>query len=58
MDHYRAPDQSDLILQLPRDMYYQLVHTLRAVLPPPITNSPEDLVRRDNAIIAQACHRA
>jgi hypothetical protein len=39
--------------QLPRDLYYQLVHALRDALPPPVTDSPEDLVRRDNAIIAQ-----
>jgi len=56
MDQF-AP-QPDLTLQLPRDMYYQLIHTICASLPPPITNSPEDRVRRDNAAIAQACHRA
>jgi hypothetical protein len=42
----------DLTLQLPRDMYYQLVHTLRDALPPPVTDSPEDVARRDNAAIA------
>jgi hypothetical protein len=54
MDQF-AP-QPDLSLQLPRDMYYQLIHTLCASLPPPVTNSPEDRIRRDNAAIAQiAC---
>ena len=43
----------DLTLQLPRDMYYQLVHTLRGSLPPPVTDAPEDHVRRDNDIIAK-----
>jgi len=54
MDQF-AP-QPDLSLQLPRDMYYQLIHTICGSLPPPVTNSPEDRVRRDNAAIAQiAC---
>jgi hypothetical protein len=54
MDQF-AP-QPDLTLQLPRDMYYQVIHTLRGAMPPPVTKSPEDLVRRDNAVIAQvAC---
>ena len=52
---YQEPD---LTLQLPRDMYYHLVHTLRTSLPPPISDTPEDHVRRDNAAIAQASHRA
>jgi hypothetical protein len=43
----------DLTLQLPRDMYYQVIHTLRGSLPPPVTNSPEDEIRRDNAAIAK-----
>ena len=50
MDYSEPPD---LTLQLPRDMYYQLVHTLRGSLPPPVTNSPEDEIRRDNAAIAK-----
>jgi hypothetical protein len=49
MDH----PEPDLTLQLPRDMYYQLVHTLRTSLPPPIANTQGDLARRDNAAIAQ-----
>jgi hypothetical protein len=48
----------NLTLQLPRDMYYQLVHRLRSALPPPVSDTPEDLARRDNAAIAEACHRA
>src|SRR5487761_2338316 len=43
----------DLTLQLPRDMYYYLVHTLCAALPPPIPDTPEERVRRDNGAIAQ-----
>jgi hypothetical protein len=42
----------DLSLQLPRDMFYQLIHTLADSLPPPVSDSPEDRVRRDNAAIA------
>jgi hypothetical protein len=42
----------DLSLQLPRDTYYQVAQTLHALLPPPITNNPEDEARRDNAAIA------
>jgi hypothetical protein len=51
MEHFEQPDLST---QLPRDMYYQLAHRLRAALPPPVTNSPDDFVRRDNAAIAEA----
>ncbi len=47
------PEPLDLTLQLPRDTYYQIIHTLRGSLPPPITDTPEDLVRRDNATMAQ-----
>jgi hypothetical protein len=48
--------QTDLALQLPRDMFYQVIHTLCGSLPAPVTNSPEDRVRRDNAAMARiAC---
>ena len=40
-------------LQLPADAYYQLVHTLRLALPPPLTDTPDDLRRRDHAAIAR-----
>ena len=53
MDHSPPSEPLDLTLQLPRDMYYQLIHTVRGSLPAPVTNAPEDLVRRDNAAIAQ-----
>ena len=37
-------------------MYYQVIHTLCGSLPPPVSASPEDRTRRDNAAIAQvAC---
>ncbi|HXA21963.1 MAG TPA: hypothetical protein VNW90_06660 [Acetobacteraceae bacterium] len=45
--------EPDLTLQLTRDMYYQLIHTLRTSLPPPVTNAPEDEIRRDNAAISK-----
>jgi hypothetical protein len=48
--------QTDLSLQLPRDMFYQVIHTCCGSLPAPVTNSPEDRVRRDNAAMARiAC---
>ena len=51
-----SPQPPNPILLLPRDTCYQLVHTLRGMLPPPVTDTPEDLGRRDNAAIAQvAC---
>jgi hypothetical protein len=56
MDLLPHPEPPDLALLLPRDAYYQLIHSLRALLPPPITDTPEDEARRDNAAIAQvAC---
>ena len=45
--------QPDPTLDLPRDLYFQVVHELRNALPPPISDSPEDAIRRDNAMIAQ-----
>ena len=48
-----GPEPPDLALLLPRDAYYQLVHSLRGLLPPPVTDAPEDEARRDNAAIAQ-----
>ncbi|HXA25350.1 MAG TPA: hypothetical protein VNW90_23965 [Acetobacteraceae bacterium] len=52
------PQPPNPILLLSRDTCYQLVHTLRGMLPPPVTDTPEDLARRDNAAIAHPCHRA
>ena len=56
MDPLTHPEPPDLALLLPRDAYYQLVHSLRGLLPPPVTDTPEDEARRDHAAIAQvAC---
>lgn len=44
---------TDPSLQLTRDIHYQIVHTLRGSLPPPLTDSSDDIARRDNAFIAQ-----
>ena len=49
MDHDAPPD---LTLLLPRDVYYHLIHTLCASLPPPITDTQEARAARDNAAIA------
>jgi len=48
-----APDHPHLACQLPADAYWQLIRTLRLTLPPPLTDSPEDLTRRDHAVIAR-----
>jgi hypothetical protein len=52
MDTNPAPHRLDLIHQLPRDAYYQVMLTLRATMPA-ASDAPEDIVRRDNAVIAQ-----
>ena len=41
-----ACQQAALPPRLPRSMYYQLIHSLRAALPP-VSDAPEDLARRD-----------
>jgi hypothetical protein len=43
---------TDAAFVLSRATYYQVTHTLRRLLPPPITDTPEDAVRRDCAAIA------
>jgi hypothetical protein len=53
MDHIPNPQQPDLALQLPADVYYRVVHDLRAHLPPPEIDTPEEIARRDNAAIAK-----
>ncbi len=40
-------------LQLPPDAYHHLIRTLRLTLPPPLGDSPDDLVRRDHAAVAR-----
>ncbi|HME21121.1 MAG TPA: hypothetical protein VKI44_07140 [Acetobacteraceae bacterium] len=52
MDHCAAPEQPDLSLQLPRDLYWLILHTLRGLLPPPDTDAPDAETRRDRAAIA------
>jgi hypothetical protein len=56
MDACLNPNPSDRTLQLPRDLYYQIIHELRGALPPPVTDTAEDRARHGNAIIARvAC---
>ncbi len=38
---------------LPPASYYHLLYTLRGALPPPLTDDPEDLRRRDQAALAR-----
>ena len=51
MDTQSQP--ADLSLQLPRDVYHVVVYTLRGLLPPPETDTPEAEARRDRAAIAR-----
>jgi hypothetical protein len=44
---------TDPTVYLPRDAYYTAIHTLRGSLPAPVTDTPDGLVRRDNAAIAK-----
>jgi hypothetical protein len=50
MEPHTTPD---LTLQLPRDTYWLVVHTLHRSLPPPPTDNPDDQARRDRAAIAE-----
>ena len=43
----------DLTNTLPRDIYYEVAHTLRRTLPPPMADTPEAEHRRDRVAIAQ-----
>jgi hypothetical protein len=43
----------NLALQLPADAYYHLVRTLCLALPPPLTDNPDDLARRNHAAITR-----
>ena len=45
--------QPDPIQQLTHHAYYQLVHTLCALLPPPLADTPEALLARNDAAIAK-----
>ncbi len=48
-----APYRTNLADQLPAAVYYQLIHSLCLTLPPPVTDSPEDLARRNGFAIAR-----
>ncbi|HEX5326289.1 MAG TPA: hypothetical protein VFW75_06440 [Acetobacteraceae bacterium] len=47
------PLPSDLAPDLTAIAWHHLAHTLRKTLPPPLTDTPEDLLRRDQAAIAR-----
>src|SRR5271163_3902339 len=47
-----TPDHPDLAGDLPANTYHYLLHTLRQTLPSPLTDNPEELARRDRALIA------
>ena len=50
MDTHQHPD---LVRLLPRDVRYQITHTLRGTMPP-ASDAPDDEARRDDAAIALA----
>jgi hypothetical protein len=52
MDNISPPDPPDLALVLPRDVFYQLIHTVRGVVAP-VSDSPDDIIRRDNDLMAK-----
>ena len=53
MSNNPAPNRPDLALKLPADAYYHLVRTLCLTLPPPPSDSPDALARRNHAAIAR-----
>jgi hypothetical protein len=50
LEHPRQPDLDQL---LTHQAYYQLIHTLFTLLPPPLADTPEALMARNNAAIAK-----
>ncbi len=48
-----APNHTNFADQLPASTYYQLIHTLCLTLPRRLTDSPEDLARRNHSAIAR-----
>ena len=46
------PAPESLIPQLPPRLYYQFIHSLTRALPAPLSDSPEDLARRNEAAVA------
>ena len=50
MPQFIRIDRSD---QRPFENYYEAVHKLRSMLPPPLDNTPEGLERRDRTAIAR-----
>jgi hypothetical protein len=53
MDIDPQPHQPDPFLDLAKHAYYQLIHTLTGILPPPLADTPEALLTRNQAAIAQ-----
>jgi hypothetical protein len=47
------PQQPDLIQLLAHHAYYQLIHTLFSVLPPPLADTEEAMIARNDAAIAK-----
>ena len=51
METYRQPQQPAQLLGLPTQAYYQLIHTLAGILPPPVNDTPEALLARTQSAI-------
>lgn len=52
MDQDTEPARPEITFRIPADLFYQIGHELRRALPPPVTDTPEDRIRRDNSMIA------
>jgi hypothetical protein len=53
MSNLEHPHQTDPTQLLTHQAYYQLIHTLFALLPPPLADNQEALLARNNAAIAK-----
>ncbi len=51
MNQAQPAQRPDLTQQLPHHTYYQLIHTLAAILPPPLADTPEALLARNHAAL-------
>jgi hypothetical protein len=54
MNTHPETQPPDLALQLPRDGWHQVIHTLLALSPPPVGDTSENRIRRENAAITGA----
>jgi hypothetical protein len=53
MESLEHPQQPDPIEQLTHQAYYQIIHTLFGLLPPPLADTQEAMIARNDAAIAK-----